>query len=101
MCSADDKQGGKIFHPVMKSLHRNHIFHIHTHPHQCISESLLSGVPSAGWVGRPRREEGGGSNVMTASVRRACQTGALSPHVRLSDLCDHLTGLLQRLDTGR
>lgn len=30
MCSADDKQGGKIFHPVMKSLHRNHIFHIHT-----------------------------------------------------------------------
>lgn len=53
-----------------------------------------------GSEGQGGRREGGASDVTTASARRACQTGALSPHVRLSDLCDHLTGLLQRLDTG-
>lgn len=98
MCSADDKQVEKNISPCIYVLTQKPLFpctHIHTSAFlkSCYLEFQVLGG-SEGKGGRKRLQH-------HKEQREECvpDGGALSPQVRLSDLCDHLAGLLQRLDT--
>lgn len=97
MCSADNKQVEKNKSPCFEVLTQKPPFpYRHIQTSAFLSSCYLEFQVLGGSEG-----EGGGSNITEGNVRRSSHTGAPSPQVRLSDLCNHLTGLLQRLDTGK
>lgn len=74
MCSADDKQVGENISPCNEVLtQKPHFPSTHIPTSAFLSSCYLEFQVLGGW--KARREEGGGSKVTTASVRRACQKG--------------------------